>query len=250
MELKDKLLLARADDVVERCLNRYCFCTLGFLSPAERTVIERNLPKTRDCSYSFWGGYDEAERVMFVCFPDYMEFDEREVSISVLEIRGREMERLNHRDFLGSVLALGIKREKVGDILPSDDKCLMFTSSDISEYICENLTKIGNAGVSAAIVDSGVVKTPPRAVLEITGTVANIRLDAVLSIALKVSRAVAAEYILSDNVQVNWIAVTQVSHRLSENDIFSVKGFGRFRLSKIGNLSKKGRQHITIEKFL
>jgi len=245
-----RFLLSRAEDVVERCLNRYCFCMLGFLSPAERAVIERNLPKMRDCRYTFWGGYDDAERTMFVCFPDYAEFDANEILITVLEIRGREIERLSHRDFLGSVLALGIKREKIGDILPADDKCLMFVSSDISEYICENLLKIGNTGVSIAVATTQTAEIPERETLEITGTVANVRLDAILAVALKVSRGIAAEYITAENVQVNWVMVAQVSHRVAENDIFSVKGFGRFRLKTIGNLSKKGRQHILIEKYL
>ena len=250
MEIENKLLLSRLGDVIERCQCRYSQCYLGFLSPSERMTIERKLPKLSDIHNTFWGGHNEAERTMFVCYPDYAEFEPNEVPIVCLEIRSREIERLNHRDFLGSVLALGIKREKIGDILPGGDKCLMFVSTDIAEYIVDNLMKIGNAGISVGYADIDTVELPERATDEINGTVANARIDAVLSVALKVSRSKASEYITSENVQVNWENVASVTRKMSENDIFSVKGFGRFRLKTIGHQSKKGRYHITIEKYL
>ena len=250
MKLEDKLVLSRAEDMVERCRTRHMLCSLGFLSPAQRGLLERALPKSADVCYTFWGGHDDAERTMFVCYPDYMEFEAANVAITVLQITGREIGRLSHRDFLGSVLALGIKRAMVGDILVASDKCLMFVASDIAEYICENLAKIGNAGVSVTFAGEISEELPEREVEEITGTVANVRLDAVLGLALKISRSSAAEYITSERVQVNWAIETSLSHRIDEGDIFSVKGKGRFRLKSIGNLSKKGRYHITIEKFL
>ena len=252
MELKseDKLLLSRANDCVERARSRYAFSALGFLSPAERTLIERSLPRLGDVNYMFWGGYDTVERTMFVCFPDYMEFNSENAQISALEITGREISRLSHRDFLGSALALGIKREKIGDILAAEDRCLMFAASDIAEYIRENLTKIGNAGVAVAFADFGAVEPPERNVSEISGTVASLRLDAVLSVALKVSRSAAAELIAGGLVHVNWELALQTTRLIVAGDIFSVKGFGRFRLGTIGSLSKKGRHHIVVEKYL
>ncbi|MCL2838827.1 MAG: YlmH/Sll1252 family protein [Oscillospiraceae bacterium] len=252
MELKpeDKLILSRAEDVIERCRTRHILCSLGFLSPAQRGLLERALPKSADVCYAFWGGHDAAERTMFVCYPDYMEFEAANVAITALQIVGRDIGRLSHRDFLGSVLALGIKREKIGDILVASNQTLMFVAQDIAEYICENLAKIGNAGVSVTFAGELSDELPDRAVEFITGTVANVRLDAVLGLALKMSRSSAAEYITSERVQVNWAVETSLSHRIDEGDIFSVKGKGRFRLKTIGNLSKKGRYHITIEKYL
>jgi len=243
---------------------------LGFLTPAERGLLERVLPKSSDVCCTFWGGFDDAERTMLVCYPDFMETnlsrEERDSSfqkepllghnvasetpVSVLRISGREIARLNHRDFLGSVLGLGIKREKIGDILVGDERCFMFVSTDIAEYICDNLSKIGNAGVRVELAEIEEVELPLRSVEEIVGTVANVRLDAVLGVALKVSRSRAAELISAGVVVVNWEIATSVAKLVSSGDVFSVKGFGRFRLSEIGGLSKKGRQYVTIEKYL
>ena len=275
MELKseDKLLRSRAEDTLERCSVRRSVCVLGFLTPAERGLLERTLPKSSDVCCTFWGGFDDAERTMLVCYPDGfarmgiagsadpldghhsdqrepLKFEVSETPISVLRISGREIVRLNHRDFLGSVLGLGIKREKIGDILVGSERCFMFVSTDIAEYICENLSKIGNAGVSVELADVSEVELPARSVEEIVGTVANVRLDAVLGVALKVSRSRAAELISAGVVVVNWEIAASVAKLVSSGDVFSVKGFGRFRLSEIGGLSKKNRTYVTIEKYL
>jgi len=147
LTFEDKLLISRAEDLLERAGERHMLCATVFLSPAEQTLIERTLPRRADVAYTFWGGYNEAERAMFVCYPEYKEFEPEEAPIAVIKITGRDITRLTHRDFLGSVLALGIKRDVVGDILIGSGESLLFATSEIAEYICENLTKIGNAGV-------------------------------------------------------------------------------------------------------
>ena len=278
MELtfEEKSLVSRAEDLLERAGERHTLCATGFLSPAEQALLERTLPRGGDVSRTFWGGYDNAERAMFVCYPGYMEFDFARMGIAGsaypndghhsdrrelyknapivgIKIAGRDISRLTHRDFLGSVLALGIKRSVIGDILVGNGErgeCLMFVDREIARYICENLTKIGNAGVAATLSNVDAAELATRATEEINGTVASVRIDAVLGIALKLSRAKAADLIASEAVALNWITVMQTHRVVAEGDIFSVKGAGRFRLKIIGNQSKKGRYHITIEKYL
>ena len=85
---------------------------------------------------------------------------------------------------------------------------------------------------------------------EITATVASLRLDCIISAALKVSREKAAALIRSGSVSVNHGITESVSENVSEGSVLSVRGSGRFILSEIGGSTKKDRIHITIKKYL
>ena len=89
-----------------------------------------------------YGGYEDAEWKMFGAFPDYMEATGSEFPIKVLEIRKKYKTPLGHRNYLGTILSLGIDRNKIGDILVEDSGAYVFVSSDISDFLAENITKI------------------------------------------------------------------------------------------------------------
>lgn len=248
--IDEKALIARAEDTVRLCEKQYSPKAFGFLTPRDAAVLKKLRLGGGDISVTFFGGYPEAERCLFAALPDYLDETSLWDFVDIIEITGRDLARLSHRDFLGSILGLGIKREKIGDILCLEGKCLVFAASDISDYIIENLVKVGSAGVSLKKADPSGLEIPKRKVEEIRTTVAALRLDCIVGAALKTSRSAACEVIRSGRVSVNWTECDNLSAKVSPGDVFSVRGSGRFRLSEAVNETKKGRLGICIEKAI
>lgn len=246
----DKILIAKAKDVIRLSEKHFCTKSSDFLTPAEAAVLKKENLFSPDSKQKFFGGYDDAERVMLVSFPDYYEdFDPEEV-VSILKITGRNISALGHRDFLGSLMGLGIKREKLGDIVISKDGVYVFAAADIACYIKDNLTKVANCGIKINITKKSDEFVCERETEEIRGTVQSLRLDAVLALGLRISRAKALQFIESERVSLNWQTAQSGAMNLKEGDLFSVRGFGRFKLFEIGGTTKKGRTAITVLKYI
>ncbi len=246
-------LIARAYDIAEICERQYIPKAMGFLTPAEALAVSRNFKKNQfssDLKFFAFGGYDDAERQMFFALPEYADNDTVWDFIDILEISGRDIAELSHRDFLGSLLGLGIRREKIGDILCFEDKCIVFAASDIGDYIISNLDKVARCGVSVKKIGHCDLTIPKRKFEEIRTTVAALRLDCVVGAALKTSRATAVEVIRQKRVSVNWQETDDTAAKLKGGDVFSVRGKGRFRLSDEVNETRKGRLGVCIEKYI
>ena len=246
---EEKMLIARAEDAVELCEKQNCIKFVGFLTPADAEIVRRHLSKTR-VQTVFYGGYPDSERVLFVALPDYLEPEDASQLISVIRVTGRETENLRHPDFLGSLLGLGIKREKIGDILILEDECLIFVVENIAGYITENLTKVGRKGVETQVIEPKDAVIPQRKTELIRATVAALRLDAVVAAAIRTSRSAATNVIAEGRVFVNWSQTDSPSFKIKPGDVFSVRGFGRFRLAEEISTTRKGRTGICIEKML
>ncbi len=247
--LDEKMLVARTEDAVVLCEKQNCIKFVGFLTPAEAETVRRNLPKS-PVKTIFFGGYPDAERTLFVALPDYLSEDDAGELISVLEISGRDVREMKHPDFLGSLLGLGIRRDKIGDILVLEDRCLVFVVENIADYIVENLTKVGRRGVKVQRVKVSEAEIPGRKFERIHSTVATLRLDSVVAAALRTSRSAAASAISEGRVFVNWVQEESSSHKIKPGDVFSVRGAGRFRLSEETRETKRGRISIYIEKMV
>lgn len=246
----DKLLLAKAEDVINLSEKHHSLKHTDFLTPGEAQTIKNHFLSGVMSKQEFFGGYDDAERVMFISYPDYKcEYEPDEI-LCALIITGREVASLNHRDYLGSLLGLGIKREKIGDILVSEDETIVFLSSDIADYVQNNLTKIGRCGIKLERKNISDIKAPEKKTETISGTVQSVRFDAVLSTALKISRGKASQLIEGEKASVNWNICTSCKYIVKEGDVFSVRGYGRFKLESAGGLTRKGRINIEILKYV
>lgn len=245
---EDKLILSRAEDACKIAEKTYSVKAFGFLNPHQRSLIMKNIVPSRDIRVSFEGGYADAERTLYVCTPEYADNDISQV-IKVIKAEGRDLSSLTHRDYLGSLMGLGITRENIGDILVAENSAFIFVKSDIAEYILSNLDKIGRAGVKLSLCDCDEAALPEPKIKEIKGTVSSLRLDAILSLAAGISRARAAEMIERELVLLNWETVTSISEKVKEGDLISARGVGRMRILSIGGLTRKERTVITIGKY-
>lgn len=193
---------------------------------------------------------DFLERKMACFYPKDLPYDVL-FPISIVKINpinSRFADDLNHRDFLGSLMNLGIERYLLGDILVKDNSAYVFVENKMAAFICDNLTKIKHTSVVASLCDSYAFDYKPS-YKEEKGSVASERIDAVIAFAFNMSRNDAALFITSGKVFVNSLEIISKSHILKYGDIVSVRGKGRFIFDEIVSTTKKGRYYIRIRKY-
>ncbi len=217
-----------------------------FLNEREAVVADNSV-KGSPC---FYGGYDGAARVIcgFVEDTYASELPPSDVfPIVPLTFIYRERDALSHRDFLGALLSLEIKRELVGDILTAEGYAVVFVHETAAELVAA-LDKIGKVGVRC---ERGVTKPlPAQQTQRIDTTVSSLRLDCIVSAAVNTSRERSASLIKSGMVNADFSPCLNVSAEVKENTVISVRGHGRYRLSEISGPTRKGRIRILIEKYI
>ena len=250
-DAEERVLLAHVLDKCEQARTRNIPAHTDFLSPAERRSAEDMLHAAK--IHDGWvaaGGCDRAERRMLCFLPDWQEEPDADECMAALRVRWREDEGLTHRDLLGSLMALGVVRGKLGDILVSDESADVIVCADIADYLLGEWTGAGRATLRAERISLKELAVPELRVKEIRDTVATLRLDAVASTGFSMSRAKAAELIASGRVQLNYREVTKPDAQVAQGDVVSARGLGKFELAEVGGLSKKGRTAILVSRYL
>jgi len=199
--------------------------------------------------FVMWGGYEDAERKILCFYPDW---DDGNVSefLKIIKVTHSGYKKLSHRDYLGSVLSLGISRDLVGDILVDDSSAMIIVKSEIADFIDVNYNKAGRVNLSAEVMDIDRLTVPEQKVKEITDTVSALRLDAVVASAFSVSRGTAAALISSGAVYVNDMLILKGDMKVLEGSKIKVHKKGRAILKEVGDVSRKGRIWIKIERHI
>lgn len=201
-----------------------------------------------------YGGYDDAERRMLVCIPAELPVSDEEATdglISVLRVKKPAISRsLSHRDYLGSILGLGIERRLIGDILVRDDGADIFIVPETADFLLREYHQVGRTEVKTEEVSVRDVIIPEMRCEMIRDTVSSVRLDSVISSAFRVSRSNAAEAIRRGLVSVDHAECLKTDLKVEEGAILTVKGKGKAVLEEIGGESKKSRTWIRIKRFL
>lgn len=247
----DRVLLARVLDRARQASDRNVPACTDFLSPAQQAqaadlLRAAGVPET---AYVRWGGYDGAERAVIQFLPDWMEpSDAMGYSpIRCLRAAFRGEEKLTHRDFLGSLMGMGIVREKIGDILVGPDSADILALDTVTEFLAGSWESAGRAKLRVTEIDPGCIHIPEVSCEERRDTVSSLRLDAVCATGFRMARGKAADLIESGRVQLNWRECTKPDRPVSAGDTVSARGFGKFELAEVGNLTKKGRIPITVK---
>ncbi|MBE7015579.1 MAG: hypothetical protein E7417_02010 [Ruminococcaceae bacterium] len=211
---------------------------------------QREILKAPVANTMLYGGYDDAEWKMFGAFPEYETAQGSAFPIKVLDIHKKYNVPIGHRDYLGTILSLGIDRNKIGDILVRDSGAYVYVSEDISEFLASNLTKIASCGVRVELIDMDAVVVPEKRSVIMDVVAASRRIDAVVAAVTHKSRRDMKKEIALGNVKVNHEPVSGRDDQLKENDLLSIKGYGRIRIVSFGGTTRSGRLHIDVERFL
>ena len=240
-----KLLPARIKDLKQICYKTSTPRFTPFLTAEEVAVAIRQFAPGE--KYALFGGYDSSERVMLGVLPDWC--DETAFPIVAISFTYRACDKLAHRDFLGALMALGITRESVGDILVGEGRTVAFITTDVSKFVLSQISKIGNVGVDLA---EGFSLPLPQLgqKLECSDTVASVRLDCVVAAICNVSRAQACDKITDGLVSVNSVCVTKSTLNIKPQDKIAVRQKGKFEIISCDEFSKKGRVILKYNKYI
>ncbi len=199
--------------------------TFGFFEDSERRMV---LLKSRN-----YGGYSSL-------FP-----------MKVLKIRNKsKFKELEHRHFLGTIMSLGIKREKLGDIVVDEGTAYVPVFDELADYIKDSIERVAKNPVSIEVLEYQKCNSPKRHFEDETVLVSSLRLDALVSSLCGVSRNEAVKLIDGSQVSLNYFVETGKNSKISEGDTVSVRKYGKYLFEKIEGSSKKGKYRLLIKKFL
>lgn len=244
---EQEFLRSRIKDAVRQSFTRNALRFVGFLDSSAMAVAE-NEAKHLNARFTFFGGYEEAERCFFAALPEWSNGEKDLFPVTKLKITNKSDRSLSHRDILGSLMAQGIERDTVGDILTSHPCSVVFVASSVAEHILLSVDKIGNCGVSVE-VDASDFLPFAGSFLELSDTVASQRLDCVVASLAKTSRGRAAELIENGLVAVGGIEVLKVTKTVTAGDVISVRRVGKFQIDSINDRSKKDRIILKYRKY-
>ncbi len=232
----------RLKELSERSQNRGIYLYSEFLNMHEQTILSQTIKY----GYTLEGGFPDAERKIAcfgnendLCYPPQPPI----VIICIEPLSAKFSDTLTHRDFLGSLIGLGIKRETLGDIIIKDNVGYLFCLESISKFIIDNLIKVRHTSVSCTLCDNlpdNILPEPKEKMV----IVSSLRLDGIISAVYNISRSKSSALIDSEKVFVNGKLTVSSSKNIEINDIISVRGYGRFRCTEILGDTRKGRTRI------
>lgn len=257
MDKEENLVFRHLLDLAKLSFARDISVFSDFLNNREVAILKRQVADLPLGRFFLYGGIEDAERVM-VCFPaSYEDREDIKFPIECVEITIKsvkyENNSLTHRDFLGAILELGIERKLIGDIFTESEngsivKAFVFCKDKITDFLISELRQIGRCNVSAERTSADEVMVSRR-IEDKYGTVPSLRLDVIIGEALNLSRTKVKALIDGDKVAVNSAASSSSHYQVSEGDVISVRGFGKFIFyGSLGN-TKKDRLQIHIGKY-
>ncbi|KFN00989.1 RNA-binding protein [Bacillus clarus] len=216
-----------------------------FLDPRQQQIVATVIGQQGEVAVQFGGGAPQAERRRALIYPEYLELNEEEFQIEVLEIDyPSKFYTLEHRQILGAFMSLGLTREKCGDILLQENRAQIIVAKEVVSYIEMNLQSIGKTKISLSSVQAEQILQLHEKWGEKSGTVSSLRLDVVLAEMLHISRQKVQPLIKNGLVKVNWKVVEQTAYECFPGDVFSVRGYGRSKLFSVEGRTKRDKWRV------
>ena len=269
MEEKSRDFLAgRVRDLATRAYMNNFVTHTDFLSVSEIALFHQilgaegvpsNIHEYCGAKYVIYGGFPDAERAEICFLPDYLDeesfllAEESEQSvlscIRIQPVNAKFSDDLNHRDYLGSIMNLGIERDQIGDILTGENKAYVFATPEIGELLVRELIRIKHTSVKCEKVNASECDIRP-AFEEISGSVASERIDAILAFVYHLSRSDAQKLIENEAVFIDGRTAFSGGYDLKNGARVSVRGHGKFIYLGTTNTTRKGRLFIQVKKFV
>lgn len=249
----EDLLYAVIDDKISECENNNYISNTNFLDIYQQSQSIQYLSK-RQTKYELYGGFDDSERKIIVFLPYYADIDflrsENNSPIVPIRIDKDNFSELSHRDYLGAIMGLGIRREMIGDIIIDKKGCSIVAMESVAKYICENLTSVGRGTVHTTVIDNFDNISSEENFEEKRCFVSSMRIDAVVSSCFSFSRTEAVRKISSGYVYVNGVQILKNDFKVSFNSKIVVRGYGKVIIKEDDGITKKGRQAFIIKKYI
>lgn len=239
----ERLLLVRTCEKLERGMERETPVSTAFLTPREQALVKNLLPQC-----DFFGGTEGTQRNVAFYLPEYLTREDYFSGgvISCVRATFYESNALTHRDILGALMGLGLRRDAVGDIVVGERSFFVFVLGELERYLLDNLTSAGRHHLKTETVDPSALEIPPQKMREIRVTVSSLRLDSILSAAFHLSRSEAADSIRSGQAAVNALTCLKPDRAVAPPDEISLRGHGKLRILTLNGQTRKERLAVTV----
>ncbi len=254
---EDRLLVAKVLDKLELSKKRNKIANTDFLDMYQKNIIQNLLNHIHCTNYMFYGGNDDVERTVVIFYPEkfnenIMEKNYKQIMSIVQIILPKDLTRkYTHRDYLGGLMKLGIKREKIGDIIVFEGGADIIVLNEKLDFIVtnlSNLTRFSKANITIKEINELHEVEVKTEIVQII--ISSLRLDNIVSEIAKTSRTKAEEIIRQGRVFVNFENITKDSKMLKELDIITIRGKGRFKIVDVERNTKKGKLVVNVEKYV
>ncbi len=249
----DDFFFAKLDDLLAKSERGSVACS-RFLDPAEQYHAKTYLKRLgiSPSRYAFCGGYADAERVMFFALPEWCTDvqDAASDALCAIEMTGSGFRTLSHPQYLGSLLALGMERESVGDIVLLDAcHAVCFVTHAMGEFLLCEHEKMRVASDTVKLNRYTVKEgfCADRKIEVLTDTIPSARIDCVVASLLRTSRAKAQQALTQKQVKLNFSEVTDYDIEVCPGDTVSIHKAGRFVITACSEKTKKDRIRLVAE---
>lgn len=222
-----------------------------FMNPRERYIVQSIVNGFDEVKYSECQELSNCEENRAIIYPYYLEEPcIEDYEIALIEINyPQKFASLSHGQILGAILGAGIVRDRMGDILTDGDRWQFFTDEALTEYLIQQVNRIGRTTVELKEIAFSEMVQPEDTGQQEDIVVSTLRIDSVIARAFNLSRKIAQEFIQKNRVKLNWVEVTHPAEVVETEDILSVRGKGRIRIGEIKNRTKKDNLILNIVKY-
>lgn len=237
-------------DWKENVLRTYQSKRSDFLDPRQQDIIKMVCSGQDDMTVLFDGGYETAERKRALLLPPYIEPERNDFSLTLLKLNYPEKYAdITHPNLLGSLMGLGLVRDKFGDLLFHGKTIQFVAATEVADFIRIHLKKVSSFNVTVEEIPFLKIIESAEVWEEGSGTVSSLRLDVVLSEVYNLSRAKAGVAIQQGKVKINWKTTDKPSEPVQQGDYLSLRGFGMSQLFQEDGMTNKGKQRISYRRL-
>lgn len=249
----ERLFLTRIAEKAETCRTRSYPTSTRFLDLHEGALARRLLEALGNPRHMFWGGYDRAERQVLLFLPDWMEeaaiWQGDDCPLALVRCMRSKRDALTHRDYLGSLMGLGLRRDCIGDILVGEHGADIIVLGEIVPFLLMNYEKAGRKHLSVSELPLTSLLVPEEKVHFVRDTVASMRVDAIVSSMFRMPRTKAADAVRAGRVYVNQQQCLHADKEVGVHDRITLRGKGRGEVDDVLGESRKGRIVVSLKRF-
>lgn len=243
---EDYILLSDLEDKIRICKDKNIPVNTKFLDSHGQKLVSDFIreSKLKNCVFSDVTGNDERRICMIM--PDYTcEF----MPLKVIRAVKSKKDNLSHRDYLGSLMGLGIKREFIGDIYVNEYGADIVVLNEIADYLMMEYKKAGRKQLELQFINFSEIEISDSNIKTLNITVSSMRLDCVVSGAFNLSRNKVMPLIESGMISINNIECLKKDKEVSEKDTIRIRRLGKIKIEKIIGKSRKDKYILEISKF-
>lgn len=259
---EDRTLVAKILDKIQFAKQKNQIQITSFLDGYEQRIVQKVLQQVACKTAILYGGYEEAERKMLYLFPEKLiglltqplqedKMIGQEMKVISIELPNDLKGKYQHRDYLSGVMKLGIKREKIGDILVRESGADVIVQEEMLAYLLTNLSELTRFQKADIVLkEISELEVVSIKLETMTILVTQLRLDSVISEILRTSRAKANEIISQERVLINYETKTKNATLVQVGDLLTIRGKGKFKIGQILSQTAKGKWRVEVGKYV